>query len=195
MKEIKYFTQDELRRILRCIEGKKESNKYWLRNLCIFRVAYRCGLRASEIGLIKGSDYNSRTGEIYCRRLKGSLNNTIRLDKQTTKLLLEYTRQYKIKDTDTLFLSQENRPISRQMLDRLIKEYCREARIPDKNRWHFHSLKHSIAVHLAESGLDIKEVQYYIGHKNVNNTFIYFQFTTAQQCEMYKKLEKSKLLV
>ncbi|MBA1334073.1 MAG: Tyrosine recombinase xerD [Firmicutes bacterium] len=195
MKEIKYFTQEELRRIFRCIEGKKETSKYWLRNLCIFRVAYRCGLRASEIGLIKRSDYNSRTGEIYCRRLKGSLNNTIRLDKQTIKLLVEYTKQYKIKDTDALFSSQENRPISRQMLDRLIKEYCREARIPDKNKWHFHTLKHSIAVHLAESGLDIKEVQYYIGHKNVNNTFIYFQFTTTQQCEMYKKLEKSRLLV
>lgn len=195
MNEIKFFTQKELKKLFRTIKRSKDNNKYWLRDLCIFRVAYRCGLRASEIGLIKRSDYNSQKGEIYCRRLKGSRNNTIRLDKETVRFLNRYIREYRIADFDILFKSQERKPISRQMLDRLMKKYCKEAKIQDKSKWHFHSLKHSIAVHLAESGLDIKEVQHYIGHKNVNNTLIYFQFTTAQQEEMYRKLESSNMLV
>ncbi|NSW91405.1 MAG: tyrosine-type recombinase/integrase [Firmicutes bacterium] len=192
---IKYFTQEELKRIFKSVEKTKNNNKHWLRDLCIFRVAYRCGLRVSEIGLLQRCNYNSLRGEIYCQRLKGSQNNTIRLDKETVIFLNSYIREYKIEHSDTLFKSQEKRPISRQMLDKLIKKYCSYAKINDNSKWHFHSLKHSIAVHLAESGLDIKEVQYYIGHKNVNNTLIYFQFTTAQQEQMYKKLEKSKMLV
>ncbi len=195
MQDIKYFTQEELKKIFRCIERTEKENRYWLRDLCIFRVAYRCGLRASEVGLIKKSDYNRQIGEIYCRRLKGSLNNTIRLDRETIRFFNAYIKEYNIGPLDTLFKSRENKPISRQMLDILIKKYCAAARIHNKSKWHFHSLKHSIAVHLAESGLDIKEVQYYIGHKNVNNTLIYFQFTTSQQEEMYKKLKKNNMLV
>lgn len=195
MNRIKYFTQEELKRIFKSVEKTKNNNRHWLRDLCIFRVAYRCGLRASEIGLLQRCNYNSFRGEIYCERLKGSQNNTIRLDKETVIFLNSYIKEYKIGQLDALFKSQEKRPISRQMLDKLIKKYCSYAKVSDNGKWHFHSLKHSIAVHLAESGLDIKEVQYYIGHKNLNNTLIYFQFTTAQQDQMYKKLEKSKMLV
>ena len=35
---------------------------------------------------------------------------------------------------------------------------------------HFHTLKHTAAVHLAESEIDIKKLQYYLGHKSVTNT-------------------------
>jgi site-specific recombinase XerD len=195
LRNIKYFTQEELIKLFQSIERTKNNNKYWLRDLCILRVAYRCGLRASEIGIIKRNDYNSKTKEIYCRRLKGSLNNTIRLDKETVKILNAYIKEYGIGSFDALFKSRQNKPISRQMLDIIIKKYCKMAGIHNVSKWHFHTLKHSIAVHLAESGLDIKEVQYYMGHKNVNNTLIYFQFTTSQQENMYKKLKKSNMLV
>jgi len=69
------------------------------------------------------------------------------------------------------------------------------AKIKDENKWHFHCLKHSTAVHLAESDLDIKEVQFWLGHKSVNSTLCYFQFTTQQQKNMLKKLEKQSMLV
>jgi len=40
-------------------------------------------LRASEIGLIKLENHNASKGELYCKKLKGSCNNTIRLDNKT----------------------------------------------------------------------------------------------------------------
>jgi site-specific recombinase XerD len=51
-----------------------------------------------------------------------------------------------------------------------------------------------MAVHLAESSLDVKELQYWLGHKNINNTIIYFQFTTTQQESMYQKLSHGNAL-
>jgi len=191
---IKYFTQDELKRLFKTIQNSND--RHALRNLCIFRIAYRCGLRASEVGLLKLENYNKSKGELYCKRLKGSWNNTIALDKQTIKILNQYIKEYGIKEeSKMLFESQEQKPISRKMLDYLMKRYCQIVEIKDENKWHFHCLKHSAAVHLAESDLDIKEVQFWLGHKSVNSTLCYFQFTTQQQKNMLKKLEKQSMLV
>lgn len=191
---IKYFTQDELKRLFKTIQ--ESNDRHALRNLCIFRVAYRCGLRASEVGLLKLEYYNKLKGELYCKRLKGSWNNTIALDKETTKVLNRYIKEYGIKEeAELLFKSQEQKPISRKTLDYLIKRYCKIAKIKDKSKWHFHCLKHSIAVHLAESDLDIKEVKFWLSHKSVNSTLCYFQFTSSQQKTMLEKLERHNMLV
>lgn len=164
--------------------------------MAIFRVAYRCALRASEIALIKLEDYNAVKGELYCKRLKGSSNNTIRLDGKTKKILDKYIYKNNISlGSETLFSSQKQNPISRQTLDYLMKKYCALAKIDDKKKYHFHTLKHTSAVHLAESDMDIKELQWWLGHKAVSNTEIYFQFTTKQQEKMYAKLEENNEIV
>lgn len=79
-------------------------------------------MRASEIALIKLEDYNTSKGELYCKRLKGSYNNTIRLDNKTKDVLDRYIHESNIScDSEFLFKSQKNRPISRQTLDYMMK--------------------------------------------------------------------------
>lgn len=191
---IKYFTQAELKKLFKVIE--QSESKYSLRDLLIFRLAYRCGLRASEIGLITLQNYNKNTKELFCKRLKGSLSNTIRLDQETNKLINKFIKENKIhEDNDILFKSQKGGPVSRKTLDLMIKKYCLVAKLKDTTKWHFHTLKHSCAVHLAESGLDLKELQNWLGHKSVNNTMVYFRFTTMQQEAMYNKLDKNCKMV
>ncbi|WP_027626241.1 tyrosine-type recombinase/integrase [Clostridium lundense] len=186
--KIKYLTQNEAIALFNSIESLNSSHS--LRDLAIFRLAYRCGLRASEISLLKLEDYNINKGEIYCKRLKGSNNNTIRLDEKTKHILNKYIQKNGISSTsEILFKSQKNKPISRQTLNYLMKKYCSLANIEDKSKHHFHALKHTTAVHLAECDMDIKELQWWLGHKSVSNTEIYFQFTTKQQEKMYAKLE------
>ncbi|WML36189.1 tyrosine-type recombinase/integrase [Clostridium sp. OS1-26] len=192
--KIKYLTQQEAKNLFNAIISLESVHA--IRDLSIFRVAYRCGLRASEIALIKLEDYNASKGELYCKRLKGSCNNTIRLDSKTKNALDRYIHENSISsDSEVLFKSQKDRPISRQTLDYLMKKYCSHANIHDKSKYHFHSLKHTTAVHLAESDMDIKELQWWLGHKSVSNTEIYFQFTTKQQEKMYSKLEEKSEMV
>lgn len=81
------------------------------------------------------------------------------------------------------------------MLDVLIKDYCSRANIELEGKPHFHMLKHSICVHLAESGLDIKELQQWLGHKSIENTLIYFQFTSKQFEAMHDKIKNNNMLV
>lgn len=192
--KVKYLTQNEATRLFDAIENYESIHS--LRDLALFRVAYRCGLRASEMALIRLEDYNMPKGEIYCKRLKGSKNNTIRLDNKSKYILNEYISKNNICiDSAPIFMSQKNNPISRHTLDYLMKKYCSLASISDKTKYHFHALKHTTAVHLAESDMDIKELQWWLGHKAVSNTEIYFQFTTKQQEKMYAKLEEKGEMV
>jgi integrase/recombinase XerD len=192
--KMKYLTQQEAKNLFNVISSSDSIHS--VRDLAIFRVAYRCGLRASEIALIKLQDYNAERGYLYCKRLKGSCNNTIKLDTRTKSVLDSYISKYHISsNSESLFKSQKGKPISRQTLDYLMKKYCPLAQIDDQSKYHFHSLKHTTAVHLAESDMDIKELQWWLGHKSVSNTEIYFQFTTRQQEKMYLKLEEKSEMV
>lgn len=191
---MKYFTQGELKKFFRVIE-KDKSYAYWLRDSCLFQIGYLCALRVSEIGNLKKEHFNEQTGELFCPRLKNSASNTIRLDEKRSRLLKRYVNQYKIQEGQAfLFVSKKGKPISARRIQQLMLHYALAAKIP-LDKAHPHALKHSIAVHLAESGADVKEVQFYLGHKNVQNTMIYFQFTTRQQEAFYQKIAQHSQIV
>lgn len=196
-RDIKYLTNKEFDSLMLVFEEakklfsldrKKQKFKFFKRDRLIFLLAYECGLRASEISNLKKEDFHENSKELFCRRLKGSRNNTIRLTKNTSKLLSEYIacKNY----SNYIFLSRKSTPLSRQHLTRLCKNYFSLANIP-REKQHFHTLKHTAGVHLADCGLDIKEVQYILGHRNVENTMIYFDFTSKQQEVLYDKLGRN----
>jgi integrase len=196
-REIKYLTTDEFTRLLDSFEKakkiflkdiKKQSFKFYKRDKLIFLLAYECGLRASEVSNLRKDDFHEKSRELFCRRLKGSRNNTIRLTSKTAKILRNYLEINS--EGSNIFLSRKGTPLSRQHLTRLCKKYFELANIP-KEKQHFHTLKHTAGVHLADYGLDIKEVQYILGHRNVENTMIYFDFTSKQQDALYSKLGRN----
>lgn len=185
---IKYFTNSELKKLFKTIENSEGKNQ--VRDEAIFKIGYYCALRASEISIINIEDYNSPRNELYCKRLKGSNNNTIKIiDKDILRALKRHIRNNN--PESVMFVSQKKNPISRKTLDYLMKKYCSMAKIKDISKWHFHTLKHTRAVDLGNSGLDLKEIQYWLGHKEVSNTEIYFQFTSQQQENMYNKIVKN----
>jgi integrase len=63
---IHFLTQDELRSLFKVIQSKRDH--------AIFLVAYRHGLRASEIGLLQKADVDMKQGRLSVHRLKGSLS-------------------------------------------------------------------------------------------------------------------------
>jgi integrase len=160
---IKFLTLDETRRLFAGITDKRDK--------AIFLLAYRHGLRASEIGLLRVSDLDLKRLRVMLHRLKGSLSGEHPLQADEVRVLKAWLKK---RDTDSpiLFPSRRGLPISRQMLDVLMKSYGEEAAIP-KDKRHFHVLKHSIATQLLDAGAELRFLQDWLGHSNIQNTVIY----------------------
>ena len=187
---IKYLNEKETHALYKKVNN--DIMRHSERNQAIFYIAKYCALRISEVGMLRIDDYEAELSQIYCKRQKGSLNNTIRIIDPVVKEKLDIYYKSRLEmeiDSPFLFISQQGKPVSRKLLDHLIKRYCKNTPIPKEKR-HFHVLKHTRAIELGNIGADIKEMQWWLGHKNINNTLIYMQFTTTQQESLYEKLLK-----
>lgn len=210
---MKYFTNEECTRIFDELKNRQMSAyteyglKIAVRNEALFRVMYYCALRVSEVINLKLDDYilfrdeyNRIQHEIHCTRVKKGNNNTLRLlDRETISIIQRHISLNK--PTDYLFVNfKTGRPLSRKTLDFILRGnvkkhivgICEAAKIQDSNKWHCHTFRHTRAIQLADDGLDLKELQYWLGHSRVENTLIYFEFTSNQQRAMYQKLEKKE---
>lgn len=184
----KFLKEDEKEKFFNAVNTHEI--RYRLRNKAIIYTAKYCALRVSEITSMKISQVNLNNKEIYCIRGKNGNCNTLKItDNQVYSILenyINYREMLEIK-SEYLFTSQKADSISRKTIDKFMKEYGAIAGLTN-DKCHFHVLRHTRAIELAEIGFDTKEIQYWLGHKNINNTEIYFQFTSKQQETLYSKL-------
>jgi len=181
---IKFLTENEIKKLFGYILSKRDK--------AIFLLAYRHGLRASEVGLLQRNDFDEKQLRLNIHRLKGSLSGVHPLQADEVRILKSYLRT-RTDSLPYLFPSRKGAPISRAMLDVLIKDYGEKAKLPDDKR-HFHVLKHSIATHLLDMGADIRFVQDWLGHANIQNTIIYAQISVGSRQqkarEYFQKMPK-----
>lgn len=195
---IKYFYEPELKRIFKVLEDRRitartpYARKCAIRNEAFFKIMYYCAMRVSEVTNTEVDYFNPVSKEIYCKRIKGSLNNTLRIIDDDVYRSLKRHLSYN-RPENYMFEGRNGKPMSRKTADAIIRSVCKEAKIKDINKWHCHTFKHTRAVILAEHGFDVKEVQYWLGHKEIENTLIYFQFTSKQNDSMYKKFRNGRM--
>jgi integrase len=173
-----FLQEEEIERLFRAIGN--------VRDRAIFRLAYHAGLRASEVGMLELRDYQARTDRLYVHRLKGSNSGEHHLCREESRALRAWLKLRGLAP-GVMFHSRKGGPISRKMLDVLMKQYGEGASIPEKLR-HFHVLKHSCATHLLSKGFHLEQVQDWIGHANIQNTMIYARVTNARREQMGQTL-------
>ena len=127
---IHFLTQDELRRLFKVMKSKRDR--------AIFLVAYRHGLRASEIGLLQRADVDAKQGRISIHRLKGSISGVYPMQPDVLKAIRSYLRT-RADESPYLFVSNRGVPISRYMLHHLMQTYGEVAGLPREKR-KFHCL-------------------------------------------------------
>jgi site-specific recombinase XerD len=163
------------------------------RDRALFLIAYRHGLRVSEVGLLHVDDLNFAQQRMTIHRVKRSLSGIYSLRADEVTALKAYLRERK-SHAPAVFLSQRGTPISRRQLDTLMKHYGELEEIPAAKR-HFHVLKHAIATHLLDAGADLRFVQDWVGHASIKNTVIYAQLTSRRRDEEARKVFASPYVV
>lgn len=193
MEQVKYLTVEEYQRVLSVIENDTD-NPRQKRNLAIICAGEYFALRVSEICNLRKSWYNRGTCEMYCERGKNSNNNMLRIiDPKVSNAINSYLDSIHGVTAISPYMFPSpldpNKPICRETITKMVKKYFKLANITNPKLYHPHTLKHTRGQELADKGLDIKEVQYWLGHRSARNTQIYFQFSQQQQIIMYNKLQ------
>lgn len=182
---IKYLTTKEVEKLLAKILDPRDK--------AIFTLMYYLGLRCKEASELSINDLRLEDNRIFIKAAKNGVSGEHILTKETKKVIKNYLpqREQKIQkmrlDTPTLFISKKGGKISVRQIERLFKIYCQKARIKDESKHHPHTLRHSIAVHMADSGTPVEVVQIHLRHRKIENTMIYFQITSKIRHQMQEK--------
>ena len=148
------------------ILANTQSQKY----RTIFSLIYSAGLRISEAANLKISHINGHTKTIFIKSGKGKKDRYVVLSDKILTLLREYYKQYR--PIDYLFESQFDRqPISIRTIQAIFAGVIKTCRI--KRHATVHTLRHSFATHLLESGVDIRYIQELLGHADIQTTMRY----------------------
>ncbi|KAA9382315.1 tyrosine-type recombinase/integrase [Neorhizobium galegae] len=141
-----------------------------LRTRTALTTAYAAGLRASEAVHLKVRNIDGERGIIRVEHGKGGKDRNVMLSAQLLAILRVYWRL--ARPEVWLFPGRdETKPIDVQVLYSACRSACTAAGI-DK-RVTVHTLRHSFATHLLESGTDIRIIQVLLGHNNLSTTARY----------------------
>ena len=138
-----------------------------LRERAAMEVAYAAGLRLSEVLHLKLSDIDSERMILRVDQGKGKKDRNVMLSPALLETLRAYWRESKPRVW--LFPGQGGkRPLHATLLQRAFKQARHEARITKPVS--FHSLRHSFATHLLESGVNVRTIQALLGHRSLGTT-------------------------
>lgn len=185
----KFLTPDQIDAVRAAIAKSDVSEKQRARDTAIFEVGFGRGLRASEVGKLERSDVRNERGAwiIRVKRVKGSRGGEYRANDREVRALRAWLRE-RGDAPGALFPSRNRRAIGVSAIDDLIRGWAAAAGIPPELR-HFHVLRHSCGVRLAELDVPIEEAQDHLGHVSITNTQIYYQISNRRRRERDARLK------
>ncbi|MEK6480131.1 tyrosine-type recombinase/integrase [Catalinimonas sp. 4WD22] len=135
----------------------------------ILSTIYASGLRISEVIRLKIKDIDSKRMVLVVRQGKGKKDRQVPLSKHLLQELRTYYQEYQPKDY--LFEGEKGGAYSKSSIQQIFRRAKKAVGIQKKAT--VHTLRHSYATHLLESGTDLRMIQVLLGHNSVKTTEIY----------------------
>ena len=159
------------------------------RNKAMLEMLYSCGLRVSELITLKISDlfFDERFIRV---KGKGSKQRLIPVGDYAVNAVTLYLEQRRTLPVargseDYLFLNRRGKPLTRQMVFKIVNDAAAAAGIGKTISPH--TFRHSFATHLVENGADLRVVQQMLGHESILTTEIYTHIDSAKWQESILK--------
>lgn len=176
----KYLTESEIDAFLKAARKTKNG----VRDYCMILMAFRHGLRVSELIDMRLDQIDIENSRFEPRRLKGGSNSPQPIEGDELRAIRAWMRErstHHLCHSPLVFLSNRG-PMTRQAVNYLCAVIGRKAGIAIKV--HPHMLRHSCGYALANNNTATRTIQDYLGHKSIRHTEIY----TAANPERFKNL-------
>jgi integrase/recombinase XerD len=175
-----YLTKTEINKLYDVVPN----SVLGIRDQAMLAVFYGCGLRLNEGASLELKDIiadrkilHVRKGKHYKERLVPMAEKSF----QALKFYIDYARPQLLQDkpTEGVFIdANRGQPMQKQSLYIRIKALMKRAKINKKIGTH--SLRHSIATHLLQSGMKLERIQQFLGHSSLDSTQIYTHLKNEQ---------------
>ena len=152
----------------------------YARDQAMLAVYYGCGLRKNEGVHLALDDINFDTRILHVRKGKNYKERLVPLSQANAKYLQAYVYDHrpvllKSRTESRLFIGLTGKPMRGQGLYRRFKHLlqCIDDTVLPHKELGLHSLRHSIATHLLQAGMELPKIQRFLGHSSLETTQIY----------------------
>jgi site-specific recombinase XerD len=177
---------EEVRAILGCVRTPH--------NRAFLSTVYACGLRLQEAQHLEISDIDSQRKMIHVHRGKGAKDRFVPLPESTLQCLRRHWVTHR--HPRLLFpalgrgrnqAAQADTPMPKASVQGAFRQAKGEAGI-QKRDVSVHTLRHSYATHLLEAGVNLRVIQQYLGHAQLETTMVYLHLTRKGQEDAYARI-------
>jgi type 1 fimbriae regulatory protein FimB/type 1 fimbriae regulatory protein FimE len=168
-----YLTEAEVERLAEAAKG----NRYGHRDATMILVAYRHGLRASELTDLRWDQIELASATLHVRRVKRGTPSTHPLRGDELRALRRLQREQEPK-SPFVFTSERGAPFTTAGFARMVERAGAVAGLGFKA--HPHMLRHACGYALANKGHDTRALQAYLGHRNIQHTVRYTELSPTR---------------
>jgi integrase len=169
-----YLTPSEVRAL---ITAAGRRGRYGQRDACLLLLAYRHGLRVSEVVNLRWDQIDLKAGHLHVRRAKNGTPSTHPLQGDELRALRQLAREWP-DHGGFVFVSERHGPMSPEGIRKMISRTGEEAGLPFPV--HPHMLRHACGFALANAGHDTRALQLWLGHRSIQNTVRYTELSPAR---------------
>lgn len=163
------------------ITAAKKVGRHPLRDSTLILMAYRHGLRVSELVALRWEQIDFTGGTIYINRLKNGVSSTHPLRGVELRALRQLQREYP--NSNYLFVTERGTVMAAATARGIIERAGKMAGL--SLTVHPHMLRHACGFYLASKGHDTRAIQAYLGHKNIQHTVRYTELSPKRFQEFW----------
>ena len=168
-----YLKPDEVTAVM---DAAAKLGRHGHRDQTLILLAYRHGLRVSELVSLRWDLIDLKAGHIHVNRAKSGTPSVHPLRGPELRALRRLQRQYP--NSPYVFITERGGPLTTSTVRKLVTRAGEKAKLPFPI--HPHMLRHSVGYKLANEGQDTRAIQHYLGHKNIQHTVRYTELSTSR---------------